>query len=258
MVSLDAQYGRHSGGISFEDRLINTTDEQFNENTPLIVNTQQQYRSARTNFVIIIHILFTILFETVIILLPYLCYNRNISNLCNQYSAYNISLYIHVGAFFLSILFDRLYQYYQTISIRHGYLNFDQQTRVIRHLPLVILSIGNALLVVMIKLFEGYQSSFQPWHGLILLTTIENIFVLIILTRYLVLTVDFNRQCLRPDAVQEDDLSTFAPTYSTTNEIGFRDESFKDNILEKQADQIRYLRERNDQLTRLVHQSHRV
>lgn len=36
------------------------------------------------------------------------------------------------------------------------------------------------------------------------------------------------------------------------------DESFKDNILEKQADLIRYLRERNDQLTRLIHQSHRT
>jgi len=36
------------------------------------------------------------------------------------------------------------------------------------------------------------------------------------------------------------------------------DESFKDNILEKQADLIRYLRERNNQLTRLVHQSHRT
>jgi len=61
MVSLDAQYGRHSGGMSFDDRLINTTDDQFNENTPLIFNTQQQYRSVRTTFVIITHIIFTVI-----------------------------------------------------------------------------------------------------------------------------------------------------------------------------------------------------
>ena len=37
----------------------------------------------------------------------------------------------------------------------------------------------------MIKSFEQSQSSFQPWHGLILLATIENILILLILIRYL-------------------------------------------------------------------------
>ena len=89
----------------------------------------------------------------------------------------------------------------------------------------------------------------------------------------LVLTIRFNRQCARPDAAQEDFLSTFVPLQSNTTEIGFRfvlpffhrhsypffirDETYTDNILEKQADLIRYLRERNDHLARLVHQQSR-
>ena len=85
----------------------------------------------------------------------------------------------------LNFSFISLYHYYQTISIRHGYLNFDQQTRTLRHLPLIILSIGNSILIVMTKSFEQSQSSFQPWHGLILLATIENILILLILIRYL-------------------------------------------------------------------------
>jgi hypothetical protein len=36
------------------------------------------------------------------------------------------------------------------------------------------------------------------------------------------------------------------------------DENYTENVLEKQADLIRYLRERNDHLTGLVHQSHHV
>jgi hypothetical protein len=32
----------------------------------------------------------------------------------------------------------------------------------------------------------------------------------------------------------------------------FSDETYKENVLEKQADLIRYLRERNEQLSRLV------
>lgn len=89
----------------------------------------------------------------------------------------------------------------------------------------------------------------------------------------LVLTIRFNRQCARPDAAQEDFLSTFVPLQSNTTEIGFRfvlpffhrhsylfsssfirDETYTENILEKQADLIRYLRERNDHLARLLHQ----
>lgn len=91
----------------------------------------------------------------------------------------------------------------------------------------------------------------------------------------LVLTIRFNRQCARPDAAQEDFLSTFVPLQINTTEIGFRfvllgvsflfivvsplirDETYTETILEKQADLIRYLRERNDHLARLVHQQSR-
>jgi hypothetical protein len=36
------------------------------------------------------------------------------------------------------------------------------------------------------------------------------------------------------------------------------DGTYRENVLEKQADLIRYLRERNEHLARLVHQSQRV
>jgi hypothetical protein len=38
----------------------------------------------------------------------------------------------------------------------------------------------------------------------------------------------------------------------------FSDETYTENVLEKQADLIRYLRERNEHLTRLVHQFQHV
>ena len=39
--------------------------------------------------------------------------------------------------------------------------------------------------------------------------------------------------------------------------VFIRDETYTESILEKQADLIRYLRERNDHLSRLVHQQSR-
>jgi hypothetical protein len=39
---------------------------------------------------------------------------------------------------------------------------------------------------------------------------------------FLVKTIRFNKQCTRPDAAQDDFLSSFVAPQTTTNEIGFR------------------------------------
>ena len=136
---------------------------------------------------------------------------------------------------------------------------------------------------------ELLKKDLNPWYFLALLATLEVIVVLIALVWYLgkarerhcrpemnslmfgfvsVLTIRFNKQRARPDATQED---LFSTSQMPTNEIGFQwvwssslddlldlcrtsssDEKIRENILEKQADLIRYLRERNEQLGRLV------
>ncbi|CAF5197121.1 unnamed protein product, partial [Rotaria magnacalcarata] len=64
--------------------------------------------------------------------------------------------------------------------------------------------------------------------------------------------IKFNRKRARPDAAHDDLLSSFVTSQTSANEIGFRDETYRENVLEKQADLIRYLRERNELLGRLV------
>jgi len=183
--------------------------------------------------------------------------NNNISPSCNNHTGYQIALYIHAGAYLVSLGFDRLYHHYQDLSRRNGYLEFNRQTRNLRRMPLFIISLGNAILVAMIELFE-YQitsaSTLQPWHYLIILSSIEVLIILVTLVWYLVLTIKFNGQHDRPDATQDDLISTFVPPDAAATEIGFRDETYKENVLEKQADLIRYLRERNEHLSRLVFQ----
>lgn len=81
-----------------------------------------------------------------------------------------------------------LYHHYQELSRRDGYLTFHRQTRNLRRTPLITISIGNAILVAMIKLLEDYQSRIspvQPWHCLAILTTVEVLIILIVLLRYL-------------------------------------------------------------------------
>ncbi|CAF1059375.1 unnamed protein product [Adineta ricciae] len=257
MVSLNNQQGRHGGGMIFEDRSINVNEDTTQDNLPLIVRREQTYRRIPTTAFIVIHILLTLLFETAIVLFPYLCYDRNIHQICDNHSPYNIALYVHAGNYIVYVIFDRLYHYYQDLSRRNGYLEFYRRTRNLRRTPLIVISTGNALLVAMIKLLEDYQSSIlpvQPWHCLAILTTLEVIIISTVLIWYLVLTIKFNKECAYPDATQDDILSSFITPQTSANEIGFRDETYTENVLEKQADLIRYLRERNEHLARLAHQ----
>lgn len=193
---------------------------------------------------------------------------------------------------FFFFFVSRIYFYYQDRSRQNGYLDFDRQTRNLKRIPLIVISggnhiyfienfvlnwffnKGNAILVAMIKLLEDYLSSStgfpQPWHCLALLTSIEVLITLIVLIWYLgktwfhwlfrwifrlfdvVRTVKFNRKRARPDAIHDDLLSTFFTPETAANEIGFRDDSYRENVLEKQGDLIRYFRERHDYLSNLV------
>ncbi|CAF1401479.1 unnamed protein product [Adineta ricciae] len=249
--------------MSFDDRSFTGADETTRENTPLIDHLEQPYRPIKTTGFIILHILLTIAFITGIVLFPAIICpdpprNDTIGR-CNNHSGYNIALYIHAGGYIVSLAFDRLYHHYQDLSRRDGYLEFYRQTRNLRRTPLFIISTGNAILVALIELLESYRDSLfhlnwklYPWYFLALLTSLEVLVILGALLWYLVLTLKFNKRRARPDATQEDLLSSFVTSQTAANEIGFRDESYRENVLEKQADLIRYLRERNEQLGRLV------
>ncbi|CAF3721474.1 unnamed protein product [Adineta steineri] len=255
--------GFSNSGISFDDRSFAAADEGAHENTPLIDSLEQPYRPIRTTGFIVLHLLLTIAFITSIILFPStICpdplHNDTIGR-CNNHSGYNIALYIHAGGYIVSLGFDRLYHHYQDLSRRDGYLDFYRQTRNLRRTPLFVISTGNAILVALIELLELYKSdlanlhwTIYPWHFLSMLTSIEVLIIIISLLWYLGLTIKFNKRRARPDATQDDLLSSFVTSQTSANEIGFRDESFRENVLEKQADLIRYLRERNEQLGRLV------
>ncbi|CAF3304157.1 unnamed protein product [Rotaria socialis] len=263
MVSLNTQHGRSGGGISFDDRSFTGADEVTQENTPLIDSIDQPYRPIRTTGFIVIHILLTMAFMASIVLFPStICVDNSYNNTtvkCNHHSGYNIALYIHAGAYMINLGFDRLYHHYQDLSRLDGYLEFYRQTRNLRRTPLFIISTGNAILVALIELLENFRNDLvklsvklYPWHFLVMLSSIEVLIILIALLWYLVLTIKFNQKRARPDATHDDLLSSFVTSQTSANEIGFRDETYRENVLEKQADLIRYLRERNELLGRLV------
>lgn len=61
------------------------------------------------------------------------------------------------------------------------------------------------------------------------------------------LTVKFNVSRKSPDINKEMDRPVFLP--SQLKDLGYKDSSYVNNVLENQADMIRYLQERNQKLT---------
>lgn len=141
-------------------------------------------------------------------------------------------------------------------SRRHGYLEFYRSTRFLRYFPLMLISAGNSLLIYLIKLMQKYcdkdnnQKCFTNLtqnNILQIFVSLECALLLPVLIIYLIKTIQFNRSKKSPDISLELDRPIFDTTKAKS--VGARDSTYLTNILENQADMIRYLQERNKKLT---------
>lgn len=66
------------------------------------------------------------------------------------------------------------------------------------------------------------------------------------------MTIKFNTSKKTPDISKEID----RPVFLTTNlkDLGYKDTSYINSVLENQAEMIRYLQERNDKLTKKLYE----
>jgi hypothetical protein len=71
-------------------------------------------------------------------------------------TAHDLIIYIHSGFWLLKFAFDRFYQHQHMVSKRNGYLDFYRQTRLIRSLPLLVISFGSSVLLVLERVLILY------------------------------------------------------------------------------------------------------
>lgn len=220
-----------------------------------------------------------VLLEVGCFLIPYICGEKNEN--CSTLNGFDLVVYIHSCYWLLKYGFDRFYQFHHMKSRRLGYLEFYRVTRTIRSLPLLIISAGNSLLVILIKLLAKYcpdkctAENLTPNNFLQIFISLENCLLLPIMIYYLglfsllykyfcyfkiknyfiymflVQTLKFNREKKTPDINNELQRPLFQS--SDLKNIGFKDSSYLSNILENQADMIRYLQERNEKLSKKLY-----
>lgn len=269
MVSLDNTKNL-KGGFSFES-VTPTINEDFidleantsaaandlnNDLVPLTSTNEPNFKKIETTLAIILQILTLVLLEVGVFLLPKYCDAKGEN--CAGISGFDFAIYIHSGFWLIKLFFDRYYHYHHMKSRRYGYLEFYRNTRLIRSLPLYIISAGNSALVIIVKVLEKYcpvkctAENLTPENFLQIFVSFEVVLLFPILLYFLKQTITFNKEQKSPDISKELDRPLFLP--SQLKDIGFKDSSYISNILENQADMIRYLQERNELLSKKLYQ----
>ncbi|XP_062500097.1 transmembrane protein 192-like [Corticium candelabrum] len=161
---------------------------------------------------------------------------------------------LHGFVWFGLFIGSRIKQFLHQKSRQCGYLSFYRNTRSLRRIPLYTISCGSALLLIAMSVVgtptRAHPSfiSIKYIYLLGIFTLIENVIVLPALVLYIVRVGSFNKKRLPAD-VEEDLLETRTADLS---DLGFTNGEYTDEILEKQADMIRYLQQHNADLGRRI------
>ncbi|XP_071025247.1 transmembrane protein 192-like [Oncorhynchus clarkii lewisi] len=142
------------------------------------------------------------------------------------------------------LLFGVCVQHHHSRVRSRGYLRFYRDNRTLKHLPFLIHSAGNtAVLVVMSA--DLPEADHLPVYLLLGILGLELLVSLPCLIIYTVRVVRFNRDRAGPDISQEEPSNSY-----NTTETGFREGSSLEEVVEKQADLIDYLKQHNTLLSK--------
>nr|XP_020447536.1 transmembrane protein 192 [Monopterus albus] len=146
----------------------------------------------------------------------------------------------------LVLLFTWYVQHHHNQARRRGYLQFYREVQGLKHLPLTIHSIGNvAVLVVMVaELVPPVRT-----YLLLSILALELLVAVPCVLYYTVKVIRYNRERAAPDVSREEHLHINNVT-SLPTETGFRGSSSLEEVVEKQADLIEYLKQHNTLLSK--------
>ncbi|XP_070780986.1 transmembrane protein 192 [Enoplosus armatus] len=159
----------------------------------------------------------------------------------------SVILFGKVCLWVLVLLFTGCVQHHHSQARSRGYLRFYRQMQGLKHLPLTVHSAGNVLLLVVLA---AQLSLTVHTYMLLIILGLELLVALPCLLYYTVKVMQFNRERAAPDVSQEEHSHNFSITGSMPTETGFREGSSLEEVVEKQADLIEYLKQHNTLLSK--------
>ncbi|XP_053258899.1 transmembrane protein 192 [Podarcis raffonei] len=144
----------------------------------------------------------------------------------------------------LYLFLERYIHFHHSKVRRKGYLQIYRATRHLKRFPLLIQSTGNIALLLILSAQHSFPDHNKMYLCFILgILSVELLCSLICVVVYTVKVSNFNRAKPRPDVIEEEQM--YAYPNHTTSEVGFREASSLEEVVEKQGDVIEYLKRHN-------------
>ncbi|XP_072048445.1 transmembrane protein 192-like [Amphiura filiformis] len=273
MVSLERESGAsgrstHGGYFFDHESALNTEDdEQHLVAEHLRTDSiEPHFQKLRTIPIAVGEALVLIIYATMPFLVPYVILPFKYKHFQKKEETNMLVMVcLQAAAWFAITIVTAVYQYLHIRHQRLGYLEFYRDTRVYKEVPGFIFSVGNAVILVVPVLVYAHNLT-DPSRKAIMWPSnyFQIIFLVQVLTslpciiRYIYLVYQFNKEGLPPDIEVEEKFHMVSRPVTNYPQIGFKEVSYLDNLLERQADMILYLRRHSEDLSkRLLQLSNR-
>ena len=236
-------------------------ESSLGSNTFIRMTTHDHFKHVLTGYISLFELFVLILYSLACFIdIYFLNVTAKFESLvfADKFSFYSL---LHVFLWIFVFIIDRVTQYFHNKLRLRGYLKLYIQLKNIRRIPFIIYSTGVAaiLLVFSIKRQLTYlitPSSFEFDYFVTIIVGVEVIISGIGLLVYFAMTLKFNCTKPRPDTIGTEERSV-TPFLTAPPGIGFTRDDDTENVeelLDKQADMIRYLKAHNANLARKVNE----
>merc|ERR1712117_416084 len=185
-------------------------------------------------------------------------YDRH-SNGAHSFGSFSLLIYTHGAHWAAFLIIDQFLHYHHHKSRLQGYLEFYVRTKNIRRAPFYILSIGNAVLMIVVMILHDLCDSskecsrtFTKVDYLRGLITLESMVIICLVVSYIMILSDFHKKQFPPDVLREDLTNSVMLSSSNGELIGCVGRDQMAEVLERQAEMIRYLHEHSESLGRKI------
>lgn len=144
-----------------------------------------------------------------VFLLPSLYDKNDTAN--RKFGSFSLLIYTHGAHWAAFLIIDQFLHHHHHKSRLQGYLEFYVKTKNVRRAPFYILSIGNAVLMIVVMILHDLcdssktcSNSFTKVDYLRGLITLESMVVICLVVSYIMLLSDFHKRELPPDVMRED------------------------------------------------------
>ncbi|XP_051900587.1 transmembrane protein 192 isoform X2 [Pristis pectinata] len=184
--------------------------------------------------------------------LGFLCVTSsdNCSNVLGSFKPVTVIIITKVVLWTLHAVFEYYLQAQHSKVRNRGYLALYRSIRHLKHLPLFIHSTGNVVILLVLAVQLSFELKGLSMYIILGVLTVELFISSVCLFIYTVKITKFNRMKPCPDIQEEERRHRYPNRTNIRSETGFRDGSNLENLVEKQADLIDYLKMHNVQLSR--------